>query len=309
MRKQLAFLSACVCVISTLATANADDMSGFRIFQTDFQNENIVHFGLDDSKTIALTFDDGPGDGTAKVLDLLKKHHIHATFFALGRQLKQFPEIAKRIVSEGHILANHSYSHAFLGAGKYKEHPELLDAEIRDTHTEIKKYIEPGQKLFFRAPMGGWQPSNAMNLNKDPELRRYVGPICWDAGRRVEWNKKEFTNSADWQCAISKYFKMPAARCMEGYLFKIREIGGGVVLMHDIYSQTADMVEMMLPILIKEGYKFATLSELPEFDRYAFGNGSNVPRKTVPNSLNSPFVGRCGALPRPGYTHLEPPTI
>jgi hypothetical protein len=158
--------------------------------------------------------------------------------------------------------------------------------------------------------MGAWQPSNSDYLNKNPELRHYIGPICWDIGRRVEWNAKEFTNAADWQCATSKEgFKMSAARCMDGYLFKIREIGGGVSLMHDVHAQTADMVELMLPILIKEGYQFKTLAEMPEFDRYAFGNGANVPHKGVPTSLNSQFVGRCGATVRDGYVHRDHPTI
>ncbi|RYG45620.1 MAG: polysaccharide deacetylase family protein, partial [Chitinophagaceae bacterium] len=63
------------------------------------------------SNRIALTFDDGPSEFTPTVLDMLAAAGIKATFFCIGKNVDRFPEIAARIVKEGHIIANHSYSH------------------------------------------------------------------------------------------------------------------------------------------------------------------------------------------------------
>ena len=62
-------------------------------------------------KKIAITFDDGPTPITNEVLDILKKHNAKATFFCIGKQIRQHPDIFKRIIAEGHLIGNHSYSH------------------------------------------------------------------------------------------------------------------------------------------------------------------------------------------------------
>ena len=64
-----------------------------------------------DVKSIALTFDDGPADDTARILDYLAALEVRAAFFMLGRQVERHPRIARRIVEDGHEVGNHSYSH------------------------------------------------------------------------------------------------------------------------------------------------------------------------------------------------------
>jgi peptidoglycan/xylan/chitin deacetylase (PgdA/CDA1 family) len=72
----------------------------------------IYHKGVGDEKQVALSFDDGPDDlYTPKILDVLSKKNIRATFFVVGKQIRLFPDILKRIVTEGHELGNHSWSH------------------------------------------------------------------------------------------------------------------------------------------------------------------------------------------------------
>src|SRR5260370_36395086 len=67
--------------------------------------------GRTDTSSVALTFDDGPTEDTGRILDVLGAHGLKATFFMLGRQVKLFPQIARRVVDEGHEVGNHSYSH------------------------------------------------------------------------------------------------------------------------------------------------------------------------------------------------------
>ena len=81
-----------------------------------FQERNIFHSGLRDAHTIALTFDDGPNAHTEEVLDALKEMHVKATFFIVGKQAHAHRDVLARIAREGHLLGNHSGSHAFLGA-------------------------------------------------------------------------------------------------------------------------------------------------------------------------------------------------
>src|SRR5438105_13184644 len=67
--------------------------------------------GRTDTAAVALTFDDGPSEDTERILDVLSTYKLRATLFMLGRQAELFPQIARRVVTDGHDLANHSYSH------------------------------------------------------------------------------------------------------------------------------------------------------------------------------------------------------
>src|ERR1700686_5907866 len=67
--------------------------------------------GRDDTALVALTFDDGPSEDTERILDVLSAYNLRATFFMLGRQVELFPQVARRVVDEGHDLGNHSSSH------------------------------------------------------------------------------------------------------------------------------------------------------------------------------------------------------
>src|SRR5919109_2925929 len=68
--------------------------------------------GRTDTASVALTFDDGPSEDTERILEVLDRYSVQATFFMLGRQIELFPEIARRVFSSGHEIGNHSYSHS-----------------------------------------------------------------------------------------------------------------------------------------------------------------------------------------------------
>lgn len=230
-----------------------------------FQQRNIFKSGLRDAHTVALTFDDGPNARTGEVLDALKEMNVKATFFIVGRQARRYPELLARIVREGHLLANHSASHARL-SGRYAANPELLLNEIRDVHEQIAPLMGPNDKFYFRAPYGSWKSAHAGVLNADPQLRQYVGPIYWDAGGDIAMSRDGYVMAAaDWECWRIGW---SAKTCAKGYLREIRRKDGGVVLMHAIQVNSAPLVRQVVPALIEEGYRFVRLDQVPQYRQY-----------------------------------------
>jgi peptidoglycan-N-acetylglucosamine deacetylase len=245
------------------------------------QQRTIFHSGLTRAHTIALTFDDGPNAHTEEVLDALKKPHVKATFFIVGHMAHRNPATLARIAAEGHLLANHSAEHLFMGAS-YDADPAKLQHQLRDVDDLIEPLMKPGDKLFYRAPYGAWKSAHAEILNNDPKLRNYVGPIYWDVGGDISMSKDGYVMSAaDWDCW---HLKWSAQTCAKGYLREIRRKDGGVVLMHCIHVQSAALVEAVVPALIEEGYNFVRLDQMTEYRQYETpGSGSAVAQATPLN--------------------------
>jgi peptidoglycan/xylan/chitin deacetylase (PgdA/CDA1 family) len=230
-----------------------------------FQERSIFHSGLRNAHTIALTFDDGPNARTSEVLDALKEMNIKATFFIVGTQAHRHPDVLARIAREGHLLANHSATHAFLSS-RYDADPDRLLSQLRDVHDQIAPLMAKGDKFYFRAPYGAWRRAHADILNADPELRRYVGPIYWDIGGDISMSRDGYVMSAaDWECWRKGW---DARTCAKGYSREIRRKDGGVVLMHSIHLRSADLVRQVMPALIEEGYRFVRLDQMPEYRQY-----------------------------------------
>lgn len=114
------------------------------------------------SKVIYLTFDDGPSPYTPRVLDLLRKHKIKATFFEIGAQVKSNPSLSKRVASEGHSVQNHSYRHENLNVLYNKGQ---LVKNLQATNSEIKKAT--GRTVScVRPPYGIAKKGVIDNINK-----------------------------------------------------------------------------------------------------------------------------------------------
>jgi len=230
-----------------------------------FQAKSIYRSGLRQNHVVALTFDDGPNANTLGVLDVLKAYNAKATFFIVGRMAHKHPEVLRRIAAEGHLLANHSATHAMLN-GSFDAHPERLIAQLKDVNDQIAPLMRPGDRFYFRAPYGAWRSAHAAILNADPVLRNYVGPVYWDIGGDIAMNSEGYImSSADWDCWRHKW---NATSCAKGYLREIRRKNGGVVLMHCIHAQSADLVAAVVPALVEEGYTFARLDQVPEYRQY-----------------------------------------
>lgn len=112
-------------------------------------------------KKIKLTFDDGPTQFTPQILDILKKENIKATFFVLGKNLVGNQQIVRKIVSEGHIIANHGWSHH-----PVKSPLGLNWGEIKSTQ-KMLEMITPKIKKLFRPPYGIINSILAQKLKKD----------------------------------------------------------------------------------------------------------------------------------------------
>lgn len=229
-----------------------------------FQPGNIINMGLKNTKELALTFDDGPTAGTtAKVLDVLAKHRVRATFFVNGKNVPGKEALLQRIFSEGHLIASHSTYHNDLSKPAYDNAQTLID-DIAYTHEVIRPYLRSDDMWFFRAPYGAWRSARAVVLNRDDELRNYIGPIFWNIGGEISPNGVQY-GAADWDCWGRGY---SAASCLTGYVYEARQQGGGVVLMHDVNSRTADLADGFIEQLSALGYKFVRLDEVKALEQY-----------------------------------------
>ena len=110
----------------------------------------VVNRGPEQTRSVTLTFDDGPAPPfTERILDVLAEHGIRATFFLCGKNVERHPEIARRIVREGHVIGNHTYSHPFLFARSRR----FMAGEI-DRAQEAIERITGVRPALFRPPYG-----------------------------------------------------------------------------------------------------------------------------------------------------------
>jgi peptidoglycan-N-acetylglucosamine deacetylase len=201
-----------------------------------FQRQVIKQVSLNaQDKVIALTFDDGPwGKTTEQVLEILKKDEIKATFFWIGKHLQRYPELAHRVIAEGHVVGNHTWSH------RYSNMDRLTAAhEIDDTAALIERTT--GIKTLLFRPPGGRLKNG---------LAEYA-----EAGNAsiILWS----VLSADTLPATS------VQALIDNVL--LRATAGGIVLLHDGGGDRRKTVAA-LPIIIaklkEQGYQFVTISEL-----------------------------------------------
>lgn len=191
-----------------------------------------------DGPYIAFTYDDGPhATNTPRLLEMLKQRGIKATFFCVGQCVAEYPEIAKRIVEEGHEIANHSWSHPLLS----KMNEASVREQIEKTHQAIKQATGVEPKIF-RPPYGGFtlrqrQWANAVFGYKT---------VLWDV------------DTLDWQ-------HHNPAKTESIALSQTRS--GSIILTHDIHKTTIDAMPTLLDALLAKGFKFVTVSELIAMDK------------------------------------------
>jgi peptidoglycan/xylan/chitin deacetylase (PgdA/CDA1 family) len=192
------------------------------------------------TKQIALTFDDGPnGPHTLRLLEVLAKHGVKATFFMIGSYVRQQPEIARAVAQGGHVIGNHTFSHPRL---IFKTAVETR-AEIIQCRSALQDAVGEHSNLF-RPPFGGRRPATL-------RVVRQLGlqPVMWNV------------SGEDWKAPTAEAIENEVAR-------QIR--GGDVVLLHDgshrgmgaERTRTVAATEGLIPRLRDQGYEFVTVEEM-----------------------------------------------
>ena len=203
----------------------------------------------------AFTFDDGPNATiTNEVLKVLKENNVRATFFILGQNAKEYPQIVKNIVNAGCEVGTHSYSH--------KNYSKLTAEEIKADLSNSIKTIEDisGTPVrLFRAPYGSYNSTVKESVNRPI--------ILWSYDTR------------DWAYKIKKDDKRSAAQIeadkneiVNKLLNSIRD--GEIVLMHDMNKMTLDVCKDVIPKLVKDGWKIVSVSELAAMRGKELKNGT-----------------------------------
>lgn len=186
-----------------------------------------------DGPYIAMTFDDGPSAVlTPKLLDLLAAHHIKATFFVVGENVAEHPEIVARAAREGHEIANHSWSHPNFG----KMSQESVRSQLQRTDDAIKNAI--GKRPTLLRP-----PYGSITEREKHWIHDEFGYdiILWDV------------DPLDW--------KRPGPAVVRNRILKETR-PGSIVLSHDIHPGTIEAMPSTLDQLEAKGFKFVTVSEL-----------------------------------------------
>ena len=185
-----------------------------------------------DAPMIALTFDDGPNpEVTQRILDVLGENYSHATFFVVGTNAENYPDMLKAISTSGCEIGNHTYSHEDLTTLNGDE----IDSQINKVNRAVKKAT--GEKTTVIRPPYGAYNDFVINQLEEPV-------ILWDL------------DTEDWSSRNAK-------KVVDEVMANIKD--GDIVLMHDIYESTAEAVEILVPKLKEQGYQIMTVSELARY--------------------------------------------
>ena len=194
-----------------------------RLMEQELMEQSQAH------PEVALTFDDGPSPKyTPLLLDGLKERNVRATFFLLGKNVKENQELVQRMQAEGHLLGNHTYNHVQLN----KIPETTARQEILKTNNEIYeatgKYPE-----YMRPPYGAWK--------KNMELCVEMLPVFWDI------------DTLDWKSQNVDAILKAAGEEPED---------GSIILMHDEYQTSVEAALLIIDRLKEKGYEFVTVDEL-----------------------------------------------
>ena len=188
-----------------------------------------------EKKQIALTFDDGPHPTlTPKILEILARYHVQATFFMIGQNVLNYPEAARGVINSGHEVGNHTFTHPHIA----RLSEQTIFEEIGRCEDALEELCEYRPHIL-RTPQGALTPSLEKCLLEDDYIL-----VLWSLDTR-DWDNK----STD---AIVR-------SVLDGVK------AGDIILMHDYIgynSKTPEALEKIIPELLSLGYEFVTVSEL-----------------------------------------------
>ncbi len=189
--------------------------------------------GLSNQPYVAMTFDDGPHpQNTPRLLDILRTRNIKATFYVIGGNVDRYPHIVRRIVSEGHEIGNHTYTHRKLTS--------LGDSEVR-------KEMRRTEDAIVRA--AGVKPRT---------MRPPYGALLT---RQRSFIFSDFTYPTIMWSVDPNDWKRPGPSVVKSRILSGAH-NGAIILAHDLHSPTVDAMPGTFDGLLSKGYRFITVSQL-----------------------------------------------
>jgi peptidoglycan-N-acetylmuramic acid deacetylase len=205
-------------------------------FQSLLQKHGAVFLGDTSKKELFLTFDNGYENGyTAKILDVLKEKKVPACFFVTGHYVKDQPELMKRMVQEGHIIGNHSWSHPDMSTIS----PERIRTELDKVKAETAALTGQTQMAYMRAPRGVFN-DRMLAVARDMGYTNVFWSIAYK-----DWEPKE---QRGWKYAYDKVVAQLHP--------------GAVILLHAVSSDNAGAMAAIIDEARRQGYEFKSLDQL-----------------------------------------------
>jgi len=197
-----------------------------------------VWHGRRDRRSVALTFDDGPSEGTPEILEILGRHGVVATFFQCGANVERLPALAREVKEAGHEIGNHSHSHKLLCFRS----PRFMEDDLRRAQETIQAHTGCRPALF-RAPYGvRWFGIGGV------ERRLQLTGVMWTI-IGYDWNRK-----------VNRVVERVSRRVSSGAILCLHD-GRELRARPDI-GVTVETVRRLVPMLLDRGYGFETVSRL-----------------------------------------------
>ena len=252
MKKILCILSMLLIVVPNLtygAVSNQPMHWGFKKASNEQQAEagaqldqltakyGAFYKDSPDKKVLYLTFDNGYEQGfTPKILDVLKKEKVPATFFVTGHYLLSASDLVKRMVKEGHIIGNHSW-----------HHPDMTTISDERIRVELKKVKVKTEELTGQKEMKYLRPPRGTFSERTMQIAKEEGytHVFWSLAF-VDWNLNQ---QRGWQYSYDNIMRQVHP--------------GAVMLLHTVSKDNADALEKVIKDLKKKGYKFKSLDDYP----------------------------------------------
>lgn len=197
-----------------------------------------IWHGPRDRPALALTFDDGPSEATPRILDVLDRYRVPATFFQCGVNVERLPAVARAVASAGHEIGNHSHTHPYL----FTRSPSSIELDLRRAQEAIQAHtgVRP---VWFRAPFGvRW-----FGLSGALKQLELVG-VMWTA------------IGYDWSLKADGVVKRLASRVSNGAILCLHD-GRELQAAPDV-GVTVEAVQRLVPMLLDQGYRLETVNRL-----------------------------------------------
>lgn len=205
-------------------------------FKSILEKENAIFLGDTSQKELYLTFDNGYENGyTVKILDVLKDKQVPATFFVTGHYVRTQASLLQRMVNEGHLIANHSWSH-----------PDMTQLTTEKITAELHKVKEEVEKVTGQAHMTFLRPPRGIFSEKLLSVSNQLGytNVFWSIAYK------------DWETNEQKGWKY----AFDNVIAQLHP--GAVILLHSVSKDNADAIGAIIDEAHKQGYEFKALDQL-----------------------------------------------